>query len=99
MRGRRGRRSSLIIAKNALSADTLMALLAAGHGMEAVARAEGDGKGVSFDQLSKLFVLGVQEKDTPEALGAALDKHIAKLEGSRSEAAAPAAGDQPGAQV
>lgn len=82
-----------------LSADTLMALLAAGHEMEAVARAEGDGKGVSFDQLSKLFVIGVQEKDTTEALGAALDKHIAKLEAASSEAAAPAAGGQPGAQV
>eukprot|EP00277_Geminigera_cryophila_P037639 CAMPEP_0173093616 /NCGR_PEP_ID=MMETSP1102-20130122/30237_1 /TAXON_ID=49646 /ORGANISM="Geminigera sp., Strain Caron Lab Isolate" /LENGTH=114 /DNA_ID=CAMNT_0013981947 /DNA_START=76 /DNA_END=421 /DNA_ORIENTATION=+ len=73
-----------------LSADTLMTLLAAGHDMEAVARAAGDGKGVSFD----------------EALGAVLDKHIAKLETSSGPktatddtAAQEAAASEAGAQV
>jgi len=89
-----------------LSADTLMTLLAAGHDMEAVARAAGDGKGVSFDQLSKIFVIGVQPTDTAEALGAVLDKHIAKLEtssGSKTAtddtAAQEAAASEAGAQV
>lgn len=84
-----------------LSADTLMQLLAAGHEMQAVARAEDDRKGVSFDQLSKLFVIGVQEKDTAGALGAALDKHIAKLEASGPAPGAATSEDvaQPGAQV
>ena len=82
-----------------LSQETLMQLLAAGHEMQAVARAEGDSKGVSFDQLSRLFVIGEQEKDTTEALGATLDKHIAKLEAGGSRAAVGGAASEPGAQV
>ena len=80
-----------------LSSETLMQLLAAGHELEAVARAEGDGKGVSLDQLQKLCALGFQATDTAEALGTILDKHIAKLSGGAAPAAEPAA--EPGAQV
>lgn len=85
-----------------LSSETLMQLLAAGHELEAVARAEGDGKGVSLDQLLKLCSLGFQATDTVEALGAVLDTHIEKLSGGAAPAATAAGaapGAEPGAQV
>ena len=74
-----------------------MTLLSAGHEMEVVARAEGDKKGVSFDQLAKLFVIGVQQTDTEEALGAMLDNHISKLEGAQEGKVE--ADKEPGAQI
>ena len=82
-----------------ISAETLMTLLAAGHEMQAVARVEGDNKGVSFDQFSKMCVIGFQSTDSEEALAAVLDRHIKKLGGTApaEPAAEPAA--EPGAQV
>jgi hypothetical protein len=77
-------------AGKALPSETFMSLLAAGHDMEAVTRAEGDQKGISLDQVCKLFVLGVQATDTEDALGKILDMHIAKLESSSSTPAASA---------
>ena len=74
-------------------------LLAAGHEMDAVARAQGDGKGVSRDQLNKLCMLGFQATDDAEALGAVLDRHITKLSESAAPAAAAAPAAEPGAQV
>jgi hypothetical protein len=74
-------------------------LLAAGHEMDAVARAQGDGKGVSLDQLNKLCMIGFQGTDDAEALGAVLDRHITKLSESAAPAAAAAPAAEPGAQV
>lgn len=38
-----------------------------------------DGHAISFEQVSKLFVTGVQQTDTIEELEAVLDRHIARI--------------------